>query len=119
MFDLPCVGKLNLEHTFYALDDPVLFVCKDMTGVHYLCSCCKLGEEWVVGQVSETALVNMIDDKITIRDVFEKKCSTKFHVTWDGEKFSITDKITNDSLPRVGAMLELAHERYNRYRKNL
>ena len=69
----PALGKLTREHIFYQMGlYPILFVCKDGNKNRYLCSCCRLGEEWIINQVSENALVAFIEDKITIREVDRK-----------------------------------------------
>lgn len=119
MMELPVFGQVTLEHTFYALDDePILFVCVSDTGIRYLCSCCKLYEEWVVCQVSASTLTNMIDDKVAIREVFESS-DPKFFVTWSGDRFEVANGFPNDTLPRVGAMLELEREKTGSYRATL
>ena len=100
---MPYVGDLFLEHTFYMLDDePILFVCKGIGDIRYLCSCCRLYEKWVVGQVAETELINLIDDKVSIREVFEN-CDTKFVVRWDGKRFKV-DGDVHDNL--IGKSVE-------------
>ncbi len=120
MLELPYIGQITIKHIFYALgDEPILFVCKSNTGARYLCSCCKLYEEWVVGQVSTSAIADMIDDKLTIREVFERQCGHKFFVTWDGDKFEVTNDFPSNVLPRVGAMLELQREKFGSYRRTL
>ena len=60
--NIPYVGDMTLEYVFYAYDEPILFVCTDIQGTRYLCSCCKLSEEWAVAQVTEKALLEMLDE---------------------------------------------------------
>lgn len=119
IFNLPYVGDLFLEHTFYMLDDePILFVCKGIGDIRYLCSCCRLYEKWVVGQVAETELINLIDDKVSIREVFEN-CDTKFVVRWDGKRFKVDGDVHDSLLPKAGALLELDREKCGAYRGSL
>ena len=119
IFNLPYVGDLFLEHAFYMLDDePILFVCKGTGGIRYLCSCCRLYEKWVIGQVTETELIALIDDRVSIRDVFEN-CDTKFLIRWDGEKFELDGDVHDNLLPKTGALLELDREKCGAYRRNL
>lgn len=119
-FELPGLGDLFLEHTFYSLDgEPVLFVCKSAAELRYLCSCCQMYEEWVVGQTSESVLLDLIDDKVTIRGVFEDNCDTRFFVTWNGEEFHFDTDCPNDALPKAGAKLELRRAKEGAYRKTL
>lgn len=113
----PALGKLTREHIFYQMGlYPILFVCKDGNKNRYLCSCCRLGEEWIINQVSENALVAFIEDKITIREVFEDCDGLRLMVKWDGERFSCTHEIPDDMLPEKGALLELKEEQTGEYR---
>ena len=119
IFELSNVGDLFLEHTFYMLDDePILFVCKGLEDIRFLCSCCRLYEKWVVGQVTATEIINLIDDKVSIREVFEQ-CDTKFVVKWDGEKFEVDGDVHDGLLPKTGALLELDSEKCGVYREDL
>lgn len=120
MFDLPDLGELSLEHTFYILDsEPILFVCTDIKGQRYLCSCCKLYENWVIQQVNDNkTIVDLINNKITIRSVFEQRSSFSALVIWDGNKFT-TESIRQDALPVEGAFLDLDEEKESLYEREL
>ena len=118
-FDLPHIGKLTTEHVFYHYGyEPILFVCTDKNGIRYLCSCCTLGEVWIVGRTEASVLLDLIDNKITIREVYESPNNPVLFVAWDGKRYSLIDS-SYDHLPLVGAFLELAHERTGTYRKTL
>ena len=118
-FGFPEGGSLTLEHTFYMLGcDHILFVCENANGLRFLCSCYHLGEGWVIGRVEEKILVDLIDDRITIREVFEQHCSPKWHVIWDGETYGFEKDVPEDILPEKGALLELKSES-QQYRKVL
>ncbi len=119
-FVLPQIGELTLEHVFYLLDsEPILFVCKDLMGHRYLCSCCLMYQEWVVGRTEESALLSLIDDKTTIRDIFVNDCDSKYLVWWDGENFKLNSDVPDGMLPKVGATLELEQEKTGPYRETL
>lgn len=119
-FALPKVGKLMLEHSFYMLnDEPILFVCQNDVGVRFLCSCCRMYEKWIVGQVSEDALIDMIDERVTIREVFENRCDAQFLVVRDGNQFQLHLDFSPDLFPRAGETLELEREKTGTYRKIL
>ena len=107
------------EHTFYELDgEPILFVCKNETGTRYLFSCCQFGKKWVVCQVSVSALIDLMNDKVTIREVFEKSASS-FSVALNGEQYKATNDFPYDALPQTGALLELEYEKTGSYYKKL
>lgn len=119
-FELPGVGDLMLEHSFYQLDgEPILFVCKDAKETRFLCSCYQMDRNWVIGQATERALVDLIDDKITIRGAFEQCCSAKWTAAWDGNDLSYASNVSDDVLPRKGAFLELPRERNGQYKEVL
>lgn len=109
--ELPLLGTLSMEHIFYVLGfDPILFVCTDNEKRRYLCSCCKLGEEWVVSQVPNNALMALMENRLTIRAAFETSGNPIFFVRWDGEQFFISRSAPDDALPRKGAFLELGNK---------
>lgn len=106
--ELPLLGTLTAEHIFYILgQDPVLFVCTDKDGARYLCSCCKLSEEWVVSKVSNDMLMALMDDRIAIRSVFKTSGNPIFFVRWDGKQFTVFQPAPDNALPLKGALLEL------------
>lgn len=116
-FKLPHIGDLVLEHEFYSLgNDPILFVCKDKADLRYLCSCCHIGDEWVVGQVREENLIDLIDDRVSIRAVFEA-CDPLFFVVWNGENFCLKFDIPDEAFPQAGAFLELEEEKEGAFRE--
>lgn len=118
-FNLPGVGELMIEHSFYLLDGaPILFVCKDANEIRFLCSCYQMDKNWVIGQTEEKSLLDMIDDQITIREAF-KRCALKWDVAWDGMDFRFETDVPDDILPRKGALLELTREQTGQYREAL
>lgn len=110
IFELPDFGNLILEHIFYMYEEPILFICKDEIGNRYLCSCCQLSEKWVVAQVEETELIQLIEDKITIREIFESRMGTKFLIIWNGESYKLDTEVPSELLPKKGATLELGYK---------
>ena len=56
------IPGLILEHAFYEYSEPILFVCRDYDWNRYLCSCCKLSEEWVLSKVSVSDLLSLVDN---------------------------------------------------------
>lgn len=119
-FNLPHIGELKIEHQFYALNgEPILFVCKDMAGVRYLCSCCRMYEQWVIAQADEAMLVKLIGDEVTIRDVFQMHNGAVILVSWDGERFDVDNSVSADFFPKAGAKLELPYEKGGEYYSQL
>ena len=119
MFNLPYIGVLTLEHTFYHYDEPVLFTGKDKNGRRYLCSCCKLSERWVVTTVTVPALLAFIDNRITIREMFEWTEEFRFTIDRGKARDSVTLDIVPELLPKMGAKLELPTEGTTEYHLGL
>lgn len=98
--------------------DPILFVCRDTNGLQYLFSCCTPGEAWVIGQAETAALLDMMNDKITIREVFENHCKSVFLLLWNGKQYFFCNSL-DGCLPQQGAYLELDDDALNSYRETL
>ena len=117
--NVPNFGNLILEHTFYDYGEPILFVCRGIGDVRYLCSCCKLSEEWILVQASEDDLVKLIDETATIRSIFENCGEIPFMLLWNGAKLSLCfDEVSEELLPD-DAFLELSAEETAAYREFL
>ena len=71
-------------------------------------------EQWVVAQTDESTLMDLIDDKIAIRDVFESRSSMVVAVSWDGNKFEV-GAASSDLFPKAAATLELPNEKNSSY----
>lgn len=118
-FDHPQEGELSLEHSFYILDgEPILFVCKNGKGDRFLCSCCQMSKKWVIGKTENQTLLDLIDDKITIRETLQR-CGFKWIASWDGKNFVYSADVLDDVLPKEGALLELPLEKCGAYREML
>lgn len=117
--NLPQIGTLTLEHTFYEYGEPVLFVCTDQAANRYLCSCCRLSEEWLIAKTCPKDLIDVIDDALAFSDIFYSKHSSLFFLTWDGDKFSLSNNVPADAYPDVGSYLELPADTTAEYRNML
>ena len=117
--NIPYIGDLALEHIFYDYGEPVLFVCRGTNNKRYLCSCCKLSERWILSQVSEEELIQLIDDSISIRSLFEPRVQSPFMLSWDGVSLSAKfDNIMPELLPDAKP-LELPKKETDEYREFL
>jgi len=77
--NLPQIGTLMLEHTFYEYGEPVLFVCTDQTANRYLCSCCRLSEEWLIAKTCPADLIDVIDDRLDPGIKYRKDWHADYH----------------------------------------
>lgn len=104
--NVPTLGDLWLEHEFYNYDEPILFTCKDERDIRYLCSCCRLSSQWVLGTITSDILSAMIEDGITLRDVFLKG-EVCYFLRRTKHGFYITKNVPSDAFPMAGEYLEL------------
>lgn len=107
---VPVLGDLYLEHEFYNHDEPVLFTCIDRRGIRYLCSCCYLGYQWVLSETTSGLLTAMIENSLTLREIFQKS-NTCYFLRRTEVGYTITEDIPHDSLPRKGEYLDLEDEK--------
>jgi len=117
--NLPQIGTLMLEHTFYEYGEPVLFVCTDQTANRYLCSCCRLSEEWLIAKTCPADLIDVIDDRLAFSEIFYKRNSALFFLVWDGDKFTLSDNVPVDAYPDKDSYLELPTDSTAEYRSIL
>lgn len=82
--EVPNIGNLYHLYTFYSLERPILFICKDSKRNLYICSCCELYPAlvWVISRTSSEHLVQLIHNKCTIADLFNKGIQ-KFVIEWE------------------------------------
>lgn len=117
--DIPNIGDLSLEHVFYEYEEPILFVCTDAAGKRYLCSCCRLSENWIIRQTDEAALINMIDNRISLDAMFRFHDSKTLFLSWDGEAMHYSSDIPENAYPKSGSFLNLSKDKTNQYRNGL
>lgn len=117
--DIPNIGDLSLEHVFYEYEEPILFVCTDASGKRYLCSCCRLSENWIIRQTDEFALINMIDNRISLDRMFRFHDGKTLFLSWDGEAMHYSSDIPENAYPKNGAFLELSKDKTGQYRNDL
>ena len=115
IFDnIPLIGNLKLEHTFYEYDEPILFVCIDNSGNRYLCSCTRLGEQWLIGRITVPRLISMIEKSLTLEEAF-LQCDPLFCLQWDGKQLIRLPEISKNAFPRKGAKLRLSKDALSDY----
>ena len=104
--NVPEIGDLAIEHIFYEYEEPILFVCMDRSQARYLCSCSKIGQQWLVGSITAAELVKIIDRRISLSDAF-RDCKPLICIIWDGSNLSFTDRIPDNAFPKKDAYLRL------------
>lgn len=69
------IGDLQLNQVLFEFDKtPILFVCKDEEKRDYLCLCTDMiiEETWMITQISCRGLIDLIEDKISILEAYQR-----------------------------------------------
>ena len=103
--EIPGIGRLTVERIFYDGEEPVLFTAKNENDIRYLCACCRLGTQYLVSPVANKALVRLIRNEITLREIFIMHDTVG--ITWDGNKTAVWPEIPPDMYPVIGERLDL------------
>ena len=73
-FDICDIGILMLDKILFKFDNlPIWVVCLDTFGNHYFCLCTDSIMEftWLISKITVNSLIDVIQDKISILDVFK------------------------------------------------
>lgn len=121
--NVPVIGDLTLDYIIFEDECPILFVCKTAKNQLYLCDCCDTYQEqkWLIAPVTVSKLQQMLEDKITIREVFENAEDKCCVATWSRgdicEKYTILSAkhFLKEDLPEKGAYIEGEEGEYKEY----
>lgn len=115
-FDIPGIGSLHYHYIFLDGVQPILFTCADKENNLYLCSYCEANatqHKWLVAPVEQQDIIDMLKDKITIRECFTRSKKDKYTFIFKEDKMQLIindttdwDYDTSPSLPVKGEYLE-------------
>lgn len=74
--NIPQIGILYLEKELFSFENiPIVFVCVDKKNNRYLCICDDVIEEesWIIVQISDHELLDVIKDNTTVLSAFKDK----------------------------------------------
>lgn len=113
IFKEPLMDMILFESTY-----PVLFTCTDGKEV-FLFSCCLVNAKimkWIGTKTSYDVLIQLLQDKITIRDAFLSVDKEMLVIEYDGEtvRCDIVDKlkVTAELLPTAGEYMDVEDDEY-------
>ena len=72
-FEFKEIGKLRLDRVLFESYHPILFTCLNEKNELFLCVCCQADKErkkWLITTVRPSTVVDMLLNRITIRDAF-------------------------------------------------
>lgn len=85
-------GILYIDKILFESAYPIIFTAKNQKEELFLCVCCQGNEKgfkWLVGKTDPVSIIDMLQDKITVRDVLLKKSFGKISVDYDKEGYRV------------------------------
>lgn len=125
--DLKKFGILYREIDLVIFDVPLLFVCKNESQERKLVLCLdeELGE-YIVANVNNSLLLDMLRNKITMEQVFRKSMNGKLiHINYNFDECSFesfeenVSEVNAENLPDVGTYFELCNDKIELYEQLL
>ena len=116
------IPTLYRDMVFAESSRPILFTCRDDKEDRYICSChCADGEkcEWIVAPTTCERLIDLLSDKITIRQVFDECENPAFLVTRYADRETpevravAVNELSPSILPTAGYYMEAEEGEFN------
>lgn len=84
--NLPYLGTLYLKSIYLFFEEPILFLCTNEYGTKFLCLCSEFREvyRWIVTEVDNPILKQMISNELSTYEVFQKATGKKYIINWNG-----------------------------------
>ncbi len=110
--------NLKMDIVLFEAQYPVLFTCLNNEDV-YLFSCCLVNSQivkWIGTKTNYNILIELLTDKITIRDAFLKVTNEIIVVEFDGknvkEEILQQDLVESELLPSEGEYMDVEPDEY-------
>ena len=117
-FDFKETGSLKLDKIFFESYYPILFTCITEKNDLFLCVCCQADlniRKWLVTNVSPSTIIELLSNKLTIRESFLKDRGAKYSIIYSMEdrNYQIEqdnaedwDEVESINLPTVGEYMD-------------
>lgn len=121
--NIPSVGDLNWEEIIVEDICPIFLVLISENRQQYISVCCELYEEqrWVVAPISNTDLIILLTNKLSVKDAFFTQSNEKCFVAhWSKDnpklRYDVTvpNKLPEQDLP-LNEMLEVEEGEFAEY----
>lgn len=109
---VPSLSKIKLDKVLFEAKYPVLFTCKDDNGIYlFICFFVNFEKmEWIGTKTSYDNLIDLLENKVTIRDAFLNVTSDKMLITYNGDNVTCEIKesrdIPEEILPTAGEYMD-------------
>lgn len=94
---LPEYGQLYIDRVLFQAGYPVLFTCADTARDLFICVCCQNNEQgvkWLISRTKPAEIVKLLENELTIRDIFTNEPTERFSIDSAGNEMKI---VKNDS----------------------
>ena len=115
---IPDFQKVILDTILFESKYPVLFTCKNDKDI-YLFICCLVNSEkikWIGTRTTYDNLIDLLENKITIRDAFLNVTNNKIMIEYDGKEVEYelkkSSEIPDEVLPTVGEYMDAEEGEY-------
>lgn len=116
---IPNFTNLVLDTVLFESKYPVLFTCKNGNNV-YLFICCLVNADkiiWIGTRTTYDNLIDLLENKITIREAFLNVTNNKVIIEYNGNKVDYKIKklneISNEFLPTEGEYMDAEDDEYS------
>lgn len=115
---IPGFKRIDLDTILFESKYPILFTCKNDEEI-YLFICYFVDSEkikWIGTKTTYENLINLLENKITIRNAFLNETNIKIMIEYNGNevkyKFENVDKIPDKILPIEGEYMDSEEDEY-------
>lgn len=84
--------RLDIDRILFESYYPILFSCKSNLNEHYICVCCKNntdGIKWLIGKTDVNNIIMVLENNITLRELFLRHTESKISVDYKDGKYNI------------------------------
>lgn len=121
--NVPDWGDLQMEQVIVDYVYPLLSVLKDGSGKRYLCMCfdTRGAQQWLITFISNSVLIDLLNNKVTLAAPFEDSRTRKLRVVMDyhtrAEDFQFLNaaQISKEELPEAEEYLDAEPNEWAEY----
>lgn len=97
-FKLGIYGELVTDKILFEANYPILFTCKNEKDDLFICVCCQnnvQGKKWLLTRTTEKLIIDMLRDKISIREVFLSFSECRISI-YAGDEYIVKENEEDD-----------------------
>ena len=116
---IPMFSNISLDITLFESKYPVMFTCKNGKEIFLFIRCTVNADivEWIGTKTSYNTLINLLENRVTIRDAFLDVTNKKYLIQYNGKKtFCNTvaaDELSDELLPTAGEYMDAEEDEFS------